>query len=307
MQPSVRLSSGFYIPALGFGIGSAWYKGSRGSEPLRSAIVSALNAGFRHIDDAEMYENEADVGAAIKEWCSTSGVSRSSLFITSKVLPSIEAGESVEAACRRTLANLGLDYLDLYLLHAPFRRADAGPLPLTLSELWQGMEKLVSAGLVRSIGLSNFRPVDIAEILAGPHSITPAINQVERHPRLRQPRLVEVCSAAGIVLAAYGPLVSLTRPDPMGEPVAAAAAAIAAAHGGSVTPSRVLLAWALRSGSGGGVAVTTTSSPARMADALAAATLPLSAAEVAQLESAGDATPSKRAYWGALKVDWGGD
>ena len=308
-QLSLRLSSGHMMPCVGFGIGSAWYKGARGSEPLRAAIRAALDAGFRHIDDAEMYSNEVDVGEALRDWLTTSGVPRSELFVTSKVLASIEAGESVDVACRRTLHNLGLEYIDLYLLHAPFRRADAGPLPLPLPTLWAAMEALVHAGLVRSIGVSNFRPCDLAEIFAARPAIPPAINQVERHPRLRQPLLTAACAADRITLAAYGPLVPLTRPGPGSDSVAAIAAAIAAARGGGVTPARVLLAWALRApgaSHGSAVVVTTTSSPERMADALAAGSLELTDAEVGALDAAGAAVASLRAYWGSLKVDWGG-
>lgn len=255
-----------------------------------------------------MYGNEADVGAAIHEWCAETGVPRSELFVTSKVIASIEAGETVAAACRRTLRNLGLDYLDLYLLHAPFRRVDAGPLPSSLPELWASMEELVRSGLVRSIGVSNFRPCDLAEIAAARPAIPPAINQVERHPCLRQPALADACLAAGIALAAYGPLVPLTRPGQGGDAVAAAALTIAGLRGGGVTAARVLLAWALqapRGPLGSAVAITTTSSPERMADALAAGSLQLTADELKTLHAAGDSAPPVRAYWGSLKVDWG--
>lgn len=309
-QPSLRLSSGHSIPCIGFGVGSAWFRGARGSEPLRKAIRDALNAGFRHIDDAEMYGNEVDIGAAIREWCAESGVPRSEIFVTSKVLAAVEAGETVDAACRRTLGNLGLDYLDLYLLHAPFRRADGGPLPLPLPVLWASMEGLVTAGLVRTIGVSNFRPCDLEEIAAARPTIPPAINQVERHPCLRQPALADACKASGIALAAYGPLVPLTRAGQGTVSVAAAAAAIAASRGGGVTAARVLISWALHAPQGklgSAVAVTTTSSPERMADALAASCLQLTSEEVGSLDAAGDAAPPLRAYWGSLKVDWGGD
>ncbi len=201
------------------------------------------------------------------------------------------------AACRRTLANLGLDYLDLYLLHAPFRR-DGTSFAVPLPALWREMEALVSDGLVRSIGVSNFRRCDLAAISAGAR-IGPAVNQVERHLCLRQPALARACADAGVALAAYGPLVPLTR---AGAPaVAAAAAGIAAARG--VTPHQVLLAWSLAAGV---ITLTTSSDPARMRQSLAALDLRLSADELAALDSAGEQSPPMRAFWTHLpaSVDW---
>lgn len=304
-QPCATLSSGYTIPALAFGVGSEWFKGVKGSEPLRVAIGSALDAGFRHIDDAEMYENESDVGYSIQQWLTKTGTPRSALFITSKILSSIEAGIGIEAGCRRTLAKLGLEYLDLYLLHAPFRRADASPLPESLPVLWQQMEALVTAGYVRSIGVSNFRVCDMRAILESRPRIIPAINQVERHPLLAQPCLMAACTSAGTTISAYAPLLPLTKglcctPGTATTALSTTLLAVAAAH--AVSPAQVLLVWSVQSGV---VTITTTSNPARMAEAIATVrTLRLSEDEMAAITAAGAAEAPVRAYWHTLPVDW---
>jgi diketogulonate reductase-like aldo/keto reductase len=302
--PVRKLSSGALVPALAFGVGSDWFRGAKGSEPLRRAIVAALDAGWRHLDDAEMYANELDVGAAIQEWRAKTGAPRTELCITSKVLSSIEDGTGIEAACRRTLTNLGLEYLDVYLLHAPFRRADASPLPQSLAELWRQMEALVAAGLVRSIGVSNFRVCDLKVITESSPTILPALNQVEMHPRLLQPRLFAACAALGITMGAFGPLVPLTKGGcceaGATDGLSVALAAAAEAHG--VSPAQVLLAWSLGAGA---VTVTTTSNPARLAEALTTArSVHLSPGEFSAISAAGGSAAPLRTYWNKLQVDW---
>ena len=176
-----------------------------------------------------MYENEVSTGKGIAAWLASSGQPRSALFVTSKVLNSIDTEGGIAAACRRSLANLGLDYVDLYLMHAPFKQSGE-PFAQSLSDLWKDMETLVADGLVKSIGVSNFRVCDIAEVLATA-SIPPAINQVERHPCLPQENLFYKCTLGGITLAAYGPLCPLIKADVKATEVRATAATIAATHG----------------------------------------------------------------------------
>ena len=184
-------------------------------------------------------------GKGIAAWLASSCQPRSSLFITSKVLNGIDAEGGIAAACRRSLANLGLDYVDLYLIHAPFKQSGE-PFTQSLSDLWKDMETLVADGLVKSIGVSNFRVCDIQAVLATA-SIPPAINQVERHPCLPQENLFYKCTLGGITMAAYGSLCPLTKPDVVAR-VGAMATGIAAAHGAQVTAGMVLLAWNMQAG-----------------------------------------------------------
>jgi len=147
MHAVQRMVAGAPIPAIGFGVGTAWFAavGDRQAELTRS-LHAALDAGFRHIDEAEMYRNESITGAALCDWLSRNpGTQRASLFITSKII-SVDAG--VEAVCRRSLAALRLDYLDLYLVHAPFQY-NGDPFQTPLVDVWRQMESLVDAGLVR--------------------------------------------------------------------------------------------------------------------------------------------------------------
>ena len=167
-------------------------------------------------------------------------MSREDVWVTSKVANPSIAARRVGDACRDTLRRLRVSHLDLYLVHSPFTG-------VPLLDTWREMEALHDAGLVRAIGVSNFRVRDLEALL--PHArITPAVNQVERHPYLQQRELAALCAQHGIQLAAYCPLGPLTLWP--GGPVDAVAADIARAHAGQpgATPAGVLLAWPLAQG-----------------------------------------------------------
>lgn len=195
--------------------------------------------------------------------------------------PSI-AARRVQDACRDTLRRLGVAQLDLYLVHSPFTG-------VPLLETWREMEALVDAGLTRHIGVSNFRVGDIRELLAHAR-VRPAVNQLEFHPYLQQSELAQLCRSEGIALEAYCPLgpITLWPGGAVDEPVRAAAEA----HG--TTPASVLLAWPLALGH---AVVTTSTKPGRAAEALRAAAIRLSDAEVEAIAAAGAAATQRRRFW----------
>lgn len=175
------------IPYLGLGT----YQASA-SDDLADAVAHALNVGYRHIDTAEMYRNEAQVGKGIK----SSGIDREDVFITSKVWPSHFQFDETLEACQKSLDRLGTDYLDLYLLHWPGRNH---------LEAWEALVDLKRQDLVRSIGISNFSINDIKEILSA-SEVVPTVNQVEFHPFNFKDELLEYCRSKHIMLEAYSPL-----------------------------------------------------------------------------------------------------
>ena len=192
----ITLNNGVKIPKVGFGtaaIGS-W---QQDDDYVKNVIISAIEAGYRHIDTASLYGNERSVGRAIKE----SGIPREEFFITSKVWDNEQGTKATIAAFENTLKRLEMDYLDLYLIH--------WPVPEKTQETWQAMESLYEQNRIRALGLSNFRQSDIEQIL-GFAKVKPAYNQLELHPYLLQKELTEYCESQGIVVACWSPLGSGT-------------------------------------------------------------------------------------------------
>jgi diketogulonate reductase-like aldo/keto reductase len=180
-MPMVRLNSGCEMPQVGLGTWKAT------SGVVRGAVLNALRCGYRHIDCAAVYENEREVGEAIREAIAEGIVDRESLFITSKLWNTHHAAADVPKACEQSLRNLRVSYLDLYLIHWPVTGVDAPALSPPTSETWQAMENLVDAKRVRSIGVSNFSRRKLRELCNGAR-VQPAVNQVELHPMWRQVR-----------------------------------------------------------------------------------------------------------------------
>ena len=190
------LANGVKIPCIGFG---TWQ--TPNGKVAVSSVLSALEAGYRHIDTAQGYGNEESVGIAVKQ----SGIDRKELFLTSKLTNSEHGYEKTLAAFETTLEKLGTDYLDLFLIHWPnpiafrdhWQEANAGT--------WKAFEELYKAGRVRAIGISNFRPRHMEE-LSRTAEIAPMVNQIRLCPGDTQDEVVEYCRAHNILLEAYSPL-----------------------------------------------------------------------------------------------------
>lgn len=223
--PVVRLNQGPEIPVVGLGV----FQSPPGS-PTRQAAEWALEAGYRHIDTAAYYENESDVGAAVR----ASGLPREEVFVTSKLWFSDHGFDRALQAARASEQRLGLRYIDLYLIHWP--RADS---PRTRLDSWKALEKLQRDGVVRAIGVSNYTVRHLEELLAN-SDVIPAVDQVEFHPFVYDPELLSYCERHGIRLEAWAPLTRGRRFD---DPTVQA---IAKAHGR--TPAQVLIRWGLEHG-----------------------------------------------------------
>ncbi|USQ75876.1 aldo/keto reductase [Ornithinimicrobium cryptoxanthini] len=187
--PSIELNNGVTIPQVGFGVFQV------PEETTQQVVEQALEAGYRHIDTAAAYYNEAGVGAAIR----ASGLPREDIFVTTKLRNGDQGAETALAAFENSRKALGLDVVDLYLVHWPFPSADK------YVETWKSFEKLYEQGAVRAIGVSNFLPQFLERLLAETE-VVPAVNQVELHPTFQQTHTQDASRAAGIAVEAYSPL-----------------------------------------------------------------------------------------------------
>jgi len=219
---TVPLNSGTRIPLLGFGV---WQLAPGAG--TRKSVLEALKVGYRHIDTAKIYGNEADVGEAIRE----SGLKRDEVFVTTKVWNGDQGYASTLAACDESLAKLGTGYIDLYLIHWPV--AGKGP------DTWRAFEKLKADNKVRAIGVSNYLERELDEMPSYTRTV-PAADQVEFNPFHYLKGVEDRCKKLGTVLEAYSPL---SRGQALGDPKLKA---IAAKVGR--TPAQVLLRWGLQHG-----------------------------------------------------------
>jgi diketogulonate reductase-like aldo/keto reductase len=217
---TVRLAGGVYIPQVGLGV---WQ--TPPGDSTRAAVLAALRSGYRHIDTASVYGNEADVGAAVRE----SGLTRSQVFITSKLWNDDQGYDATLRAFDASLKRTGLEYLDLYLLHWPV----AGKRLLS----WRALEKLHTEGRVHAIGVSNFLVPHLRELLE--HAkVAPMVNQLELTPFLQRRDTTQFCRQHHILLEAYSPL---TRGERLAD-----ARLVGIAQRVQRTPAQVLLRWGLQ-------------------------------------------------------------
>jgi len=213
------LNNGIEMPMFGLGT----YKSGDGTE-VTDAVKWALDAGYRAIDTAAMYQNETGIGAAVAR----SDVSREDIFITSKVWNTDQGYDGTRASLHATLDRLGTDYLDLFLIHWPSR--------MHMADTWRAMEELLAEGKVRALGVSNFLTHHLDELISFAN-VAPAVNQIEHHPYLQQPDLVAASDSHDIAVTAWAPLL---RGQITEIPVIASIAAELGA-----TPAQVTLRWML--------------------------------------------------------------
>ena len=254
--PTLKLNSGAGIPRLGLGTARV------PDEEIRRIVAEAIGLGYRLIDTAAKYENELGVGQGIAD----AGVPRADLFVTTKLRGADQGYGPTLQAIDDSLERLGLDYLDLYLIHWPLPRLDR------YVDSWRAMEEAVTLGKVRSIGVSNFLPEHL-DRLAAETTTVPAVNQIEIHPHLPQRELIAENTRRGIVTESWSPLANandLLKAPELTE--------IADAHGSSVV--QVVLAWHLRQGL---VVIPKASHPDRLRQNLDVFGLQLTDAEVARI------------------------
>jgi aldehyde reductase len=263
------------MPALGFG--------TLIPDPTETRIATraALEAGFRHLDCAERYRNEEQVGLAIREAIASGLLARGELFVTTKLWNSNHRPERVKPAFEASRHRLHLEYIDLYLIHTPFAfqpgdnqdpRDEHGNViydhGVTLMDTWKAMEHLVDGGTCRAIGLSDVSLEQLREIFDGAR-IKPAVVQVESHPYLPQTEIMDFCNRNGLVMLVFAPLGHGTKPGVLEDPVI-----LAVATRVNRTPAQVLLSWAVQRGT---AVLTTPKTPARARENFSISELPADA------------------------------
>lgn len=215
VAPTIQLSDGNKMPVIAIG---SW--ATKGTE-VYEAVKAAIDVGYRHIDTAIIYQNEKDVGQAIREKIAEGKVTREEIYVTTKLAPTSHATDQVVPACKKSLENLGLDYIDCYLIHWPvsmkYSTFTGNMLENLVSDsvdyvdAWKGMEEVLRLGLARSIGISNFNSQQVERLLKNA-TVKPVVNQVECNIMLNQKKLRDFCKERDIVITSYCPLA---RPDPV--------------------------------------------------------------------------------------------
>jgi alcohol dehydrogenase (NADP+) len=284
----LAFSNGDQMPIVGLGT----WKSAPGE--VYAAVREAIRIGYRHIDCAMVYGNEVEIGNAIRDAIGERQVVREQLWITSKLWCNAHGRENVASALTKTLKDLSLAYLDLYLIHWPIAVKPGARSPLSAADFlsaaeaplqatWEGMEAAVHAGLARHIGVSNFSVKKLRELI-GQCKIKPEVDQVELHPLLQQPELVGFCAAQGIHMTAWAPLGSPDRPATVkapGAPVLLDNPVIKSiAQSLGCTPAQVLIAWHVQRGIS---TIPKSVTPSRLRENLAAAEIKLRGADMERI------------------------
>lgn len=251
---TTTLNTGSRMPLLGLGTWNA------PKEKIGTAIELALTRyDYSHVDCAHVYENESQVGDAFHRIFSNGSRRREDVFITSKLWNYDHARENVRAACEKTIHDLQLDYLDLYLMHFGVASPHDGriepvdekgfllPANVPVRETWEAMEELVHCGLVKAIGVSNFSGPMIVDLLTYA-KIIPAVNQIELHPYCQQPRMLEFCNHLGIAVTAYSPLGSQVEMNNGKPPLLEDKAIKSISERLGISPAQVCLRWGIQRG-----------------------------------------------------------
>jgi diketogulonate reductase-like aldo/keto reductase len=281
MQKTITLNNGQVMPTLGLGT----WKAAPG-EVGPAVKYALLEAGYRHIDGAYVYLNEKEIGQTYHEVFET--LKREDVFITSKLWNTHHHAGAVEVACRQTLADLQLDYLDLYLMHwgVAFQSGgDDKPMgedgkiltePIPIHETWEAMENLVKLGLVKSIGVANFTTMMLHDLLTYA-KIKPVNNQIELHPYNNQSELVAYCQSQGIAVTAYSPLGGRDPNNPNSPRLFADPLITELAVKYGKSPTQILLNWALSRGT---IAIPKSVNPDRLKENLESVSFELAQTDI---------------------------